>query len=141
MDPPLIHGALENCALDDRKTLQDGTTIAVPYPKPGYNCNPYGVAAQKNKSIASAGDDADGYDKNPVDKAKIAKACKGVKPFETKLQEPYQYKGECMDPPLIHGALENCALDDRKTLQDGTTIAIPYPKPGYNCNPYSYSIN
>ena len=83
MNPPLIHGALENCALDDRKTLQDGTTIAVPYPKAGYNCNPYGVAAQKQ--ACKKGDDVESNTTGKLDKAAIAKACKGVDPFNTKL--------------------------------------------------------
>ena len=109
--------ALPSCPEDERKTLVNGTTLGVPYPKKGFNCNPYGASSFKSLvSLETAGDDADGYDKNPVDKAKIAKACKGVDPFATKLQEPYAYKGECMNPPLIHGALENCSLDDRKTL-------------------------
>ena len=38
---------MEACPIDERKVLIDGVTIAVPYPKPNYNCNPYGIAAQQ----------------------------------------------------------------------------------------------
>jgi len=37
---------MEACPIDERKVLIDGVTLAVPYPNPGYNCNPYGIAAQ-----------------------------------------------------------------------------------------------
>jgi hypothetical protein len=36
---------MEACPIDERKHLIDGRTLAVPYPKPNYNCNPYGIAA------------------------------------------------------------------------------------------------
>jgi len=44
MNPPLPTKA-EHCPIDERKVLQDGVTRAIPYPKPGFNCNPYGIAA------------------------------------------------------------------------------------------------
>ena len=45
MNPPLLAG-LPSCPVDERKVMQDGRTLAVPYPKAHFNCNPYGVAAQ-----------------------------------------------------------------------------------------------
>jgi len=39
----------------------------------------------------------------PTDGAKTAKACKGVKPFATTLFKPYEYRGDCMAPPLVPG--------------------------------------
>ena len=71
-----------------------------------------------------------------TDKKKTEAACKGVKPFETTLYKPYTYRGECLTPPLVPSQIEACPIDERKMLVDGVTRAIPYPQPGYNCNPY-----
>jgi hypothetical protein len=72
----------------------------------------------------------------PTDLKKTAAACKGVKPFATDLYKPYSYRGDCLTPPLVPGSMEACPIDERTQLIDGTTKAVPYPKPGYNCNPY-----
>lgn len=42
MTPPL-DAALEGCPGDERRVLQDGKTIAIPYPKKDFNCNPFGI--------------------------------------------------------------------------------------------------
>ena len=55
--------------------------------------------------------------------------------FKTKLYEPYEHRGHCMNPPL-YPTMEHCPIDERVMLQDGRTKAVPYPKPGFNCNPY-----
>lgn len=103
---------LASCPNDEKKTLEDGKTQAIPYPKKDFNCNPYGITSLKGLSQmdkagvpdgpedSESADDVDSVEKN-VDKAKIEKACKGVKPFDTELYKPYGYKGECMKPPLI----------------------------------------
>ena len=44
MNPPLEVN-IEACPIDDKKMLTDGRTVGVAYPKPGYNCNPFGIAA------------------------------------------------------------------------------------------------
>jgi hypothetical protein len=62
--------------------------------------------------------------------------CKGVKPFSTDLYKPYAYRGNCLQPPLRADNLEACPIDDKVHLTDGKTKGIPYPKPGFNCNPY-----
>jgi len=54
---------------------------------------------------------------------------------EDGLYKPYNYKGHCLNPPLLPG-LPSCPVDERKVMQDGKTLAIPYPKAHYNCNPY-----
>jgi len=56
-------------------------------------------------------------------------------PFKTELYKPYTYSGHCMNPPLTP-AIEACPIDEREVLSDGRTRAVPYPKAGYNCNPY-----
>lgn len=45
LQPPILPN-IEACPIDDKKHLTDGRTAAVPYPQAGYNCNPYGIAAQ-----------------------------------------------------------------------------------------------
>lgn len=44
MTPPLSN-ELVSCPGDIKKTLSDGVTLAVAYPKKGFNCNPYGISA------------------------------------------------------------------------------------------------
>ena len=126
MNPPLTPN-IEACPIDDKKMLTDGRTEGIPYPKAGYNCNPFGIAAQTSKKSLTQVD--------PKDKEQVAKDCDGVKPFATDLYKPYAYNGNCLTPPLVPN-IESCPIDDKKQLTDGRTAAIPYPKPGYNCNPY-----
>jgi hypothetical protein len=42
MLPPLTPN-IEACPIDDKRMLTDGRTVGVPYPKAGFNCNPYGI--------------------------------------------------------------------------------------------------
>ena len=42
-----------------------------------------------------------------------------------------------MSPPL-KTSVQACPIDDKSMLVDGTTRAIPYPKDGYNCNPFMF---
>jgi len=121
LQPPLVPN-IQSCPIDDKVMLTDGTTKAIPYPKPGFNCNPYGIAAQKNHVLTQCGSG---------DKPE----CKGKDIFKTELYKPYTYSGQCMNPPLTPN-IESCPIDDKFMLTDGTTKAIPYPKAGYNCNPY-----
>ena len=119
MNPP-IKNNMESCPIDERKNLGDGSTKAVAYPKAGFNCNPYGVRASIPHSLVQKAPKCDGD------------------PFATTLHVPYEYKPECMNPPLIP-SIESCPIDERKTLSDGRTKAIPYPLPNYTCNPYDIS--
>jgi hypothetical protein len=120
MNPPNI----EACPIDDKVNLTDGRTRAIPYPQPGYNCNPYGIAAQQPHMLSQCkGDKKDGKKDD----------CKD--PFKTELYKPYTYSGHCMKPPLTPN-IEACPIDEREVLSDGRTRAVPYPKAGYNCNPY-----
>ena len=56
-------------------------------------------------------------------------------PFGTDLYVPYEYRPECLKPPLLPN-IEACPIDDKKMLSDGKTLAIPYPKGAFNCNPF-----
>lgn len=87
LQPPLVPGTMEACPIDERKVLQDGVTIAVPYPKPNYNCNPYGIAAQKPHGLDNKFNS-------------LASGPCGGDPFATTLYKPYEYKNQCMNPPL-----------------------------------------
>ena len=120
---------MEACPIDERKVLQDGVTIAIPYPKPQYNCNPYGIAVQVPHGL----ENYNTLSQEPK--------C-GGDPFATTLYAPYQYKGSCMNPPLER-SLQACPIAEaeRKVLSDGKTKAIPYPAKGFNCNPYGIGLN
>lgn len=121
LTPPLVPN-IQSCPIDDKKMLTDGRTLAVPYPQAGFNCNPYGIAAQKEHVLSQCGG------------PKAGPKCAGD-PFATDLYKPYTYSGHCMDPPLLP-TVEACPIDERKVLSNGVTKAIPYPAAGYNCNPY-----
>lgn len=110
---------MEACPLaeSERRVLQDGKTIAIPYPKTGHNCNPYGIGLHEKKGLSQV---------EPGDKEKLKKDCDGVKPFSTDLYKPYAYRGNCLTPPLVPN-IEACPIDDKKHLTDGRTAAIPYP--------------
>ena len=47
-------------------------------------------------------------------------------PHKTNLYKPYAYKPFCMTPPITPD-IESCPIDERETLQNGVTRAIPYP--------------
>ena len=99
--------SLEHCPdFDERFTLTDGKTKAVPYPEVGFNCNKeYQLAAQ---------------DKNATTNT-------------TKLTEQ---KAHAKDIGSDIAGLEHCPdFDERFTLKNGRDLAVPYPQKGYNCNP------
>jgi len=90
---------LQHCPdFDERMTLTDGKTLAIPYPQVGYNCNNE-WALNKNKKAGQ----------------KLNQMSDDHGPDFTTLQH-------CPD------------FDERFTLTDGKTRAIPYPQVGYNCN-------
>ena len=110
MNPPLIQGALEHCALDERKTIADGTTKAIPYQKAGFNCNPYGIAAQQPHGIVYA--------------ETAGPSCNGDK-FSTTLFAQ-SGKKSCLNAPL-KADLVACPGPSSKTLAQTNILAVPYP--------------
>jgi hypothetical protein len=47
-----------------------------------------------------------------------------------------QQKEKELKTPTPWATLEHCPdFDERFTLVDGKTRAVPYPRKGYNCNP------
>jgi len=98
---------LEHCPdMNERFTLANGRTLARAYPGPGYNCsNEYGLAQA---------------DPKPAELAPKAAAKKPEVPIGA--------------PNLDN--LEHCPdFNERYTLRNGTTMAVAYPKAGFNCNP------
>jgi len=118
---PALTPHMEDCPIDERRMLVDGRTVAVPYPKPGFNCTPFGVGGLSQIKKTTEPPTAEETD------------CKA--PFKTDLYKPFVYKSHCMNPPLVP-TMEHCPIDERKMLADGRTKAVAYPKPGFNCNPF-----
>jgi len=105
---------LEHCPdWNERFTLANGRTRAIKYPEAGYNCtNEYGLA-QGDESAELGGKPA----------AKIA----------AKKAAPTAPTAVVASPSLDH--LEHCPdFNERYTLRNGTVMAVPYPKAGFNCN-------
>ena len=127
MKPPLLPN-MEHCPIDDKKMLTDGNTKAIPYPQPGGNCNPFGMWFQKsapNSRVAFA------QDSKNEDANKKASETKPTVLYEPNAPQPGYLKVK-MDPM----AVEHCPdFIERMTLVDGRTTAVPYPSPGFNCNP------
>ena len=101
---------LEHCPdFDERFTLNDGKTKAIPYPQVYYNCK---ADYQLQQNVLKK-------------KQTLAEQGKGA-----------------ADPnwgPSVN-TLEACPdFDERFTLKDGRTKAIPYPEIYYNCSP-SYQM-
>ena len=91
--------ALQHCPdFNDRFTLTNGKTRAVPYPQAGFNCRAdYGLAQDDGSKT---------------------------------LYVPYKYAGA----KGLTTALQHCPdFNDRFTLTDGKTRAVPYPQSGFNC--------
>ena len=103
--------SLEHCPdFDERFTLKDGKTKAVPYPDVGFNCNKqYQLAAQDKNATANVTANA------------------------TNLADQ---KAKTKDIASDIAVLEHCPdFDERFTLKNGRDLAVPYPQKGYNCNP------
>ena len=85
----------EHCPdFNERFTLVDGLTRAIPYPQSGWNCNADYHLAQTA----------------PAPSAPVKRS------FDPRNTE------HCPD------------FDERFTLTDGLTRAVPYPNAGWNCN-------
>jgi hypothetical protein len=97
-------GDVEHCPdFDERFTLNDGRTLAVPYPRSGWNChNGLGLAQDHVLSDST------------------------IRP------KRFGYPGNEFEPSQV----EHCPdFDERFTLKNGRTRAVPYPLEGWNCNP------
>jgi len=159
---------LEHCPdFDERMTLANGTTKAVAYPAPGYNCNPeYSVTQQAwvkgpdGTNIKEIHDDTKVLEHCPDFNERFTLAdgktrgipypqpgynCNGDYALSKKSLAQASWVGK-YDGTNIKGigsdtsVLEHCPdFDERWTLKDGLTRGIPYPQTGYNCNP-DYAI-
>jgi hypothetical protein len=100
--------SLEHCPdFNERHVLLNGVTKAVAYPNPGYNCNADFGLSQKTGGPGT-GATADGL--------YVPYAHAGLKGFDI-------------------SKLEHCPdFNERHSLLNGVTKAVPYPQPGFNCN-------
>jgi len=99
--------SLEHCPdFNERHVLLNGVTKAVAYPNAGYNCNAdFGLAQQKG-----------GPGTGGVDGLYVNHVHSGLKGFDT-------------------SKLEHCPdFNERHSLLNGVTKAVPYPQAGFNCN-------
>ena len=114
-------GGLEHCPdFNERFTLRNGRTGAIAYPKAGYNCTEeYGLVQAAPAGPASELGGA------------TAAPAKAAAPAKKAPAAPQSPQGA---PNLDN--LEHCPdFNERFTLRNGTTAAVPYPKAGINCNP------
>ena len=103
--------SLPHCPdFDERMTLTDGKTKAVPYPEVGFNCNKDWQLAQQDKN-----------------------ATVNATANTTKLTEQQSHSKDIGSDIAV---LEHCPdFDERMTLKNGRDLAVPYPQKGFNCNP------
>ena len=161
-DPFAGLGGLEHCPdFNERMTLVNGRTKAIAYPANGFNCTEeYGLVqadpkvAKKTKktkgpaaaaaepstkpapSKAGAPPAAEGGSKSEkATKATAEKAVSDVKDADAAAKAAAKAKlTPSAGPNLDH--LEHCPdFNERFTLTNGRTAAIPYPKADFNCNP------
>lgn len=129
MKPPLLPN-IEACPIDDKKHLTDGRTLAVPYPKAGYNCNPYGIHAQGGPIVVPMATDSLGLVQTQTEES--VEAENGQPQV---LYVPSKGDASLLKPKADLSKLQHCPdFNERMTLLDGKTRGIPYPEKGYNCN-------
>lgn len=136
---------LEHCPdFDERFTLVDGKTRAIPYPEVGFNCTPsYQMIQRLNlqqKSDPNWGPNVNTLEHCPdfnerftlvdgrtkaVPFPEVGFNCKADYQLMQKQEPPH-------GPPV--DSLPHCPdFDERMTLTDGRTPAVAYPAIGYNC--------
>jgi len=139
---PGVNG-LEHCPdFDERFTLADGKTKAIPFPQVYYNCKAdYQLTQKKDPNWGPPVDSlphcpdfderftlADGTTK-AVPYPQIYYNCKSDYQLVQK-----QEKAKDIGSDIAN--LQHCPdFDERFTLTDGKTMAVPYPQKNYNCNP------
>ena len=137
--------ALEHCPdFDERFTLADGKTRAIPYPQVYYNCKADYQLVQKKSNDPNWGPNVNTLEHCPDFDERFTLADGKTKaiPFPQvyyNCKADYQLTQKAnkkQDPnwgPSVN-SLEHCPdFDERFTLADGKTKAIPYPQVYYNC--------
>jgi len=145
--------SLPHCPdFDERFTLADGKTKAVPYPQVYYNCKAdYQLTQNKKKDIGSDIANLEhcpDFDERftlvdgktraiPYPQSNFNCNPEYAHAQQAKKQTLVQHKDIASDI----ANLEHCPdFDERFMLVDGKTKAIPYPNEHYNCNP-EYALN
>ena len=139
--------SVEHCPdFNERFTLADGTTKAVPYPNIHYNCNPDLMVQLAQKQTKDIGGDVSSleqctdFDERFTLVDGKTKAVSYPAPNYNCTSDYALTQKNKKDIASDIAAVEHCPdFDERFTLVDGKTRAVPYPQSGYNCNP-EYAI-
>lgn len=123
-------GQLQHCPnFELNRHLLDGKTRAIPFPAKGFNCFNDGVFAQQTP----------GQGMGPVPTPPQQLASIGLTEAK-KEDDPTLHTWDTaphVDSSIYSPDVKGLQLcpnwDDRHTLLDGVTPAVPYPKSGYNC--------
>ena len=134
---------LEHCPdFDERMTLTDGKTRAVPFPQKGYNCNKDWSLAQHSHEPKAPKQHELEHCPDFDERFTLVDGKTRAVPFPKKgynCSASYSLNQHEPHAPKQH-ALEHCPdFDERMTLVDGKTKAVPFPQKGYNCS-NSYSL-
>ena len=117
---------LPPCPSAERTMMDDGKTHVVKFPYVGATCKAASLA-----EVESADEDAKAPKKKGAAKPAAKPAAKaaakpgakpGAKPAAKKDPAPWRHLEHCPD------------FNERRTLKNGRTEAVPYPKKGYNCS-------
>ena len=139
---------LEHCPdFNERFTLVNGTTKAVPYPVKGYNCQGGWALVQEPKVVEDPTakleecpndeDDNSDFLKDgktlPVGYPKLGYNCRVVESLAQVNGDNLPHNAPAL-PNFDVKTLERCPdFNERFTLVNGTTKAVAYPNKGYNC--------
>ena len=128
--------------MNERKTLVDGVTYAVPFPAKGYNCNPdyhlTEIEGDPNKKFAPRSVE---HCPDFNERFTLVDGRTKAVPFPMKgwnCNADYHLSEIEGDPnkKFAPRSIEHCPdFNERFTLVDGRTKAVPFPLKGYNCNP------
>lgn len=142
-DPNFKYAArsMEHCPdFDERMTLVDGLTRAIPFPTKGYNCNPDYHLAQADpnfKYAARSVEHCPDFD----ERFTLVDGLTRAVPFPVagwNCNPDYHLAQVEANPNVKYAprSVEHCPdFDERFTLVDGRTRAIAFPAAGWNCNP------
>ena len=139
-------GKLEHCPdFDERHTLVDGRTLAVPYPRKGYNCHNEGHFDKTLVQVFSEADPAyvnlqncpDFDERHTLTDGRTLAVAWPHKGYNCQKEGTFTRTALAQDLSQLpdFGKLEHCPdFDERHTLVDGRTHAVAWPNKGYNCH-------
>ena len=108
---------LPPCPSAERTMMDDGKTHVVKFPYVGATCKAASLA-----EVESTDEDAKAPKKGAAKPAAKPAAKGAAKPTAKKDPAPWKHLEHCPD------------FNERRTLKNGRTEAVAYPKKGYNCS-------